>query len=230
VIAESEKFLVREAKLDDISGIIDICKAVYPESPAWNSAQLSSHQTVFPGGQLVVLEKRSGRLAGFAASLIVSWEDYDSTAPWRDFTERGYFTNHDPEFGKTLYGAEIIVHPEFQGVGVGKLLYRAREILVRRLKLLRVRAGARLPGYAECMQTHSIEEYVSDVVNEKIWDPTLSFQLRQQFHVLRIISGYLQHDPESQGFAALIEWINPDVATAEDYAHLKKSSFKKQSS
>jgi hypothetical protein len=29
--------------------------------------------------------------------------------------------------------------------------------------------------------------------------------------VLAVVSGYLRHDPESLGFAAVIEWLNPDA-------------------
>jgi hypothetical protein len=36
--------------------------------------------------------------------------------------------------------------------------------------------------------------------------------------VIAVVSGYLRYDPESLGFAAVIEWLNPAVATAEDYA------------
>ena len=80
-----------------------------------------------------------------AASLIVLWDDYDMTSSWRDFTEHGTFRNHDPK-GRTLYGAEVMVHPDEQGRGIGKKLYAARRELVRRMGLLRIRAGARLPA------------------------------------------------------------------------------------
>jgi hypothetical protein len=31
-----------------------------------------------------------------------------------------------------------------------------------------------------------------------------------------VVSGYLRHDPESLGHAAVIEWLNPEVATDAD--------------
>jgi hypothetical protein len=64
----------------------------------------------------------------------------------------------------------------------------------------------------------SPREYVVKVVRGELGDPTLSFQLRQGFHVLAVVEGYLTHDPESQGHAAVIEWINPRVARPEDWA------------
>ncbi|MBI1941235.1 MAG: hypothetical protein HYS33_06980, partial [Acidobacteria bacterium] len=55
-------------------------------------------------------------------------------------------------------------------------------------------------------------------VRGELRDATLSFQLKQGFHVLAVASGYLFHDPESSGYAAVIEWLNPLVATPADYA------------
>ena len=55
------------------------------------------------------------------------------------------------------------------------------------------------------------EDYVRAVEQEKIWDPTLSFQLNRGFNVVRVVSDYLKHDPESLGCAALSEWKNPEA-------------------
>jgi len=62
------------------------------------------------------------------------------------------------------------------------------------------------------------EEYVVRVTAGKLKDPTLTFQLKEGFEVLGVVSGYLHYDAESLGYAAVIEWINRQVAKAEDYA------------
>jgi hypothetical protein len=49
-------------------------------------------------------------------------------------------------------------------------------------------------------------------------DPTLSFQLRRGFDVIAVVSNYLRHDPESLGYAAIIERLNKHVAKTKDYA------------
>jgi GNAT superfamily N-acetyltransferase len=219
------RYVVRNAKPEDIVSIIGMCRAVYPGSPPWTEGQLLSHQTVFPEGQFVVANELTGVIVGFAASLILSWDDYDWSTPWRDFTAGGSFTNHDPQNGRTLYGAEIMVHPDYQGTGAGSLLYKTRESLAQRLGILRIRAGARLRGYHKHAQNMSAEDYTHAVIEGKLTDPTLSFQLKRGFYVLRVISDYLKHDPESLGFAALIEWINTEVARETDYRHLKASIF-----
>jgi len=210
--------MIRNTQPEDFAGIIEMTRAVYRESVPWSETQLASHLKVFPEGQFVAVDEDADSIVGMAASLIILWDDYEMTANWRDFTDTGMFTNHDPEHGRTLYGAEVMTHPEYRRGGIGKKLYRARRELVRRLRLLRIRAGARLRNYHRHADHLTAEEYVVKVIRGEIRDPTLTFQLRQGFHVLSVVPDYLRHDPESLGYAAVIEWINERVAKPEDYA------------
>ena len=198
---------VRLATARDDSEIIALSSQVYKDSPSWTSTQLDSHRAVFPDGQFVVVREDTDAVIGMSASLIVLWDDYQLDTAWRDFTEGGTFQNHDPD-GHTLYGAEIMIHPEFQGKGAGTLLYGARADLVERLGLWRIRAGARLRDYNQYADKMSAEEYTAAVVRKEIVDRTLTFQLRRGFSVLGVVSNYLRHDPESLGHAAVIEWKN----------------------
>jgi GNAT superfamily N-acetyltransferase len=207
-------YVVRTTTPADFPAIVELCRRVYQETPPWTLQQLQSHLEVFPEGQLVAIDEGTGRLVGMAASLIVFWDDYEMTEGWKRFTESGMFTNHEPEHGHTLYGAEVMVDPDVQGKGIGKLLYEARRELTERLGLYRIRAGARLRGYSQYSDRLSPDDYVRAVEAGEIGDPTLSFQLNQGFKVLAVIPNYLGQDPESQGYAAVIEWINPHANRA----------------
>lgn len=200
---------VRNTEPRDFEAIIDLCLKVYPDSRPWTERQLASHLQIFPEGQFVAVETPPGRVVGMAASLIISWDDYDVSGDWRDFTDLGMFTNHDPAKGRTLYGAEVMVMPGLQRRGTGSKLYRARRELAERLGLRRIRAVGRLRWYHRHAALMSAEEYVAAVTRGEVKDPTLSFQLRQGFRVLAVIPGYLRNDPKSLGYGALIEWINP---------------------
>ena len=173
---------------------------------------------MFPEGQFVAVDPASHTVVGMLACLIVLWDDYNILGNWREFTDAGMFTNHDPEHGHTLYGAEVMVLPTMQGRGIGKKLYAARRKLAEHLRLLRVRAGARLANYHLYADRMTAEEYTIRVVHEELGDPTLSFQLKQGFDVLAVVSGYLPNDLKSLGYAAVIEWINLSIATPEAYA------------
>ena len=209
---------VRNTTTADFPAIAELTRLVYPDNPPWKESQLASHLNVFPEGQFVAIDRATGRVVGMAASLIVLWDDYDTDTTWRDFTDVGMFTNHDPEHGHTLYGAEVMVHPDYQGTGVGSKLYEARRELARRLGLWRIRAGARLRGYHRYASSLSPREYVAKVERDEIRDPTLSFQLHRGFRVLTVVRGYLSQDHESLGHAAVIEWVNPEAHPAVDAA------------
>ncbi len=117
-----------------------------------------------------------------------------------------------------------MVRPSAQGRGVGKQLYKARRALVRQLGLLRIRAGARLCGYRRYADRLTAEQYVLRVMAGDLSDSTLCFQLKQGFVPLAVAPDYLHHDPESLGYAAVIEWLNPEVATAQDF-NVRHTSF-----
>lgn len=216
----SKKFSVLNPGRRHFGEIQDLCTRVYPFSKPWSLAQLEAHQANFRRGQFIVVDNANGRVVGMAFSLIIKWDDYSRHDSWKDFTAGGFFHNHDPRRGKTLYGAEVMVDPQYRGQGIAKLLYLAREELAKKFNLKRIRAGARLVGYSKFDKKLSADEYVRKVIGGKLNDATLSFQLKQGFKVIDTVKNYLSNDPESLGNAAVIEWINPEQQTeAEKKRH-----------
>jgi GNAT superfamily N-acetyltransferase len=207
----TDRVHVRNTEPRDFAQLGEMCRCVYPNERPWTPEQLASHLRVFPEGQFVALDQEAGRVVGMSANLIVRWDRYDEFDSWEDFTADGMFTNHDPARGRTMYGAEAIVDPTFQGHGIGGKLYAVRRELIERLGLPRIRGGARLRSYHTYARRMSAADYVVKVVHGEIDDQTLSFQLHEGFHVLAVVPHYLSEDPETLGYAALIEWLNPKV-------------------
>jgi hypothetical protein len=50
------------------------------------------------------------------------------------------------------------------------------------------------------------------VASLRIRDPTLSYQLHRGFEALAVVSGHLANDPQSLGYAAVIEKLDPRLA------------------
>ena len=201
---------MREATRADVPALLELNRAAYPllaeENVVWGESHLLSHLRVFPQGQLVA--EIRGRIVGAAASLIVSMgSDPLRLHTWSGITDSGYFTNHEAR-GDTLYGADVYVHPDARGQGVGAALYEARRELCRRLNLRRILAGGRLWNYADHAIKYSPEEYAQRVVAGEIRDLVLSFQLREGFVLRGILPHYLR-DRRSLNHASLIEWLNP---------------------
>lgn len=227
ILSPTGEVKVRHTAPRDFAGIAELCRRIYPDTPPWNDAQLSSHLQVFPEGQFVGVYGADEKVVGMCASLIVDWEDYNTLDDWEQFTADGMFTNHDPQHGRTLYGAEVIVDPTLQHHGIGDKLYAARRELVESQRLFRIRAGSRLRGYSQAIGRLKPDEYVLAVMEGTEYDPTLSFQLREGFHVLAVVPHYLSDDPESLGYAAVIEWLNPGLVRAEHIAGLPTRFLRK---
>lgn len=211
---------LRPLDTKDYPEIERLCAVIYPTERPYSMAELEAHHRLFPEGQIVAVRTSDNAVVGTLASLIVRWEDYHGTAPWSVFTAGGTFANHDPRHGRTLYAADMMTDPAMQHHGIAHALAMEAVELVKRRGLLRKRGGSRLPDYHLHAAQMTPHQYVRAVVDGKVHDATLSFHVHQGFRVFGLAKGYLPHDEQSRGWAALIEWVNPLVATpAELEAH-----------
>lgn len=170
-------------------------------------AHFLSHCHVFPEGNFVALDGE--RVVGLGSGFLT---DFDLEHPNHTFWEMidgGFYTHHDPA-GTWYYGGDISVHPDYRGAGVGNRLYDARKSLVRRMDRRGIVAGGMLPGYAAHRGELTVQAYTDRVVAGELFDPTLSFQLRNGFQVRGLLENYLD-DEASDGWATLIVWENPDA-------------------
>jgi hypothetical protein len=188
--------------------IIEICKLVYPTDKPYTIEELEDHRQVFPQGQFVAVDGNRNAVAGVHFTLRLHLADYHIDDPWDVLTSGGSFLNHDPD-GPTLYGADIMVHPGHQHHGIGHALTDRARFLVQEECLWRMVGASRLPGYGRHCSTMNIGQYVDAVINGKLFDPVLSIHLKDGWTVVRPVHGYLQHDEESAGWAAVIQWVNP---------------------
>ncbi|MBL7874444.1 MAG: bifunctional GNAT family N-acetyltransferase/carbon-nitrogen hydrolase family protein [Cyclobacteriaceae bacterium] len=171
----------------------------------WRDHQIEKLLKLFPEGQLCI--KVDDKLVGAALSLIVDYNKLGDNHTYKDATSNYTFDSHTPN-GDVLYGIEVFIHPEHRGLRLGRRMYDARKELCEKFNLRAIIAGARLPRYGEHAEELSPKEYIEKVKNKELYDPTLSFQLNNGFHVRKILKGYMPGDTESRDYAALIEWIN----------------------
>lgn len=213
---------LRLARVEDIPHLIQLNKHCFPsmaeQNVVWNRGQLQNHIRLFPEGQIVV--EMGGEILGACSSLIVrlGTDDYRPHT-YSGITDGGYFHSHDPE-GDTLYGADVYVHPDARGLGVGNQLYEARRRLCRQRNLRRIVAGGRIHGYAKHAATMTPAQYVRAVEAGELRDLVLSFQLREGFVVKGLLRNYIR-DPNSHNHATFLEWSNPDYEQRDESAQRK---------
>ncbi len=182
------------------------CFPTLADSELLHEDHFLEHCNVFPEGNFVALIE--GEVVGLGAGFLI---DFDFDHPEHTFTEiidNGYYGHHDPD-GDYYYGADISVHPNYRKRGIGRLLYEARQGLVKRLNRKGIVAGGVLPGFARYKHLMSANAYVRDVVARRIYDPTLSFQLKHGFKVRGVLRDYII-DSAADNWASLIVWDNPN--------------------
>lgn len=206
---------IRRARPDDVDALCVLNAAAYPDlvedGVVFQPWQYRLHMLRFPDGQLVAVDE-SDRVLGSIATLIAPRElDCLSPHTWLGVTDGGTFARHDPG-GDTLYLADVYVHPDAWGKGVGRALYLALFELCRARKLARVVGGGRLYDFVDTPDDLAPETYVADVIRGARTDRVLISQLRAGFQVRGLLPGYL-HDWRSRHVATLIVWDNPEVTS-----------------
>lgn len=171
----------------------------------WKEESMKKLIRIFPDGQIVIT--CDGKVVGCALSIIVCYDKFGDNHTYRDITGHFSFDTHDPK-GETLYGIEVFVHPDYRGLRLARRLYDTRKVLCERLNLKMIIAGGRIPKYSMYAATLTPKLYIDKVKSREIYDPTLTFQLANDFQVKKIIKNYLPEDDESMGFATLLVWHN----------------------
>jgi len=214
-LAESEsehhdfhRLKLRNLVGSDYEALEKIMDTVYEHSGgAWSRDEFESMLTHFPEGQWCIEDQ--GKVVAVTLSLIVDYKRFGDFHTYAEITGDGYFTTHD-QHGDSLYGVDVFVDPEYRGLRLGRRLYDARKELCRKLNLRRIIFGGRIPNYHRYAEDHTPQQYIERVKNKEIYDPVLTFQLSNDFHVRRVITGYLPEDQDSLGYATISQWINLD--------------------
>jgi predicted amidohydrolase/GNAT superfamily N-acetyltransferase len=186
----------------------------------WKEHQIQKLLDIFPEGQLVILV--DGKVVGSALSLIVTDEQVNKNHTYVDITGKYTFSTHNPE-GDVLYGIDVFIHPDYRGLRLGRRLYDSRKELCEQLNLSSIVFAGRIPNYTKHAAEITPKDYIDKVRLKELFDPVLSFQLSNDFHVIRVMKNYLVGDSDSQDYAVLLEWNNIYYDESPKLINVRKS-------
>ncbi|MDI1317682.1 bifunctional GNAT family N-acetyltransferase/carbon-nitrogen hydrolase family protein [Flavobacterium sp.] len=198
---------LRNLELEDYKELKSSMIQAYPEmeNSYWNEVQIEKLLQIFPAGQLVIVA--NGKVVGSALSLILNEDLVDKNHNYKSITGNYTFSTHSSK-GEILYGIDVFIHPNYRGLRLGRRLYDARKELCEQLNLKSIVFAGRIPNYNKHSSELTPKAYIEKIKKKELHDPVLSFQLSNDFHVMRIMKNYLEDDKSSKEFAVLLEWNN----------------------
>lgn len=186
----------------------------------WKENHIASLIDKFSEGQIAVLA--DDKVVGCALAIIVDSEQFADDHTYQEITGNYTFDTYDPN-GNILYGIEVFIRPEYRGLRLARRLYDARKDLCEKLNLRSIMFGGRIPNYQKHTDTLTPKEYIQKVKLKEIHDSVLSFQLNNDFHVRKVLKGYLPGDFSSGDNAVLLEWNNIYYSRQSNILNRKKS-------
>ncbi len=212
------KIELRNLRSDDYDELKDMMIRSYHDwaGSYWKKPQVQKLLDIFPEGQFVIFA--DDELVGCALSIVINYDKFSDDHTYKQITGNFTFSTHD-ENGDVLYGIDVFIHPDYRGLRLGRRLYDARKELCEQLNLKSIVFGGRIPNFNEYSETLKPKEYIQKVLQKEIYDPVLTFQLSNDFRVIKVLKQYMPGDKGSEEYATLLEWNNIYHAKAE---HLLK--------
>ena len=210
---------LRNLTEEDIPQLEALMDRVYDDiGGSWPRESLKRLIHEFPEGQITIEDK--GQLVAAALAVRCKHARFTRQHTYEDLLGRRETFRHNAD-GDALYGLDLFVHPDYRDYRLGRRLYDARKEICVQLNLRSIIAGGRITNYHKHSDEVTPEQYIRAVKQREAHDPILSFQLANDFQVLRILRNYLPEDERSRGFATLLEWSNivyePEILEAEKF-------------
>jgi predicted amidohydrolase/GNAT superfamily N-acetyltransferase len=198
---------LRHLTIEDYEGLKESMIAAYENWPGayWKRQHIEKLLKIFSEGQIAILV--DDKVVGCALSIIIKYTHFGDAHTYNEITGNYTFNTHNPK-GDVLYGIDVFIEPDYRGLRLGRRLYDARKELCENLNLKAITFGGRIPSYHKYAKEVTPKEYIQKVKRKEIYDPTLSFQLANDFHVKKILNNYLEGDKESKEYAVLLQWDN----------------------
>ncbi len=187
----------------------------WPEEVRATIDKFESRLAVFPQGFFLGKVAPYG-LMGVSTSEIIDFDYHLPPTSWEEITDNGYIRATHKPTGNALYVVSVGVSRKVEKLGikgVGTALISAQKELATRLGLNFVVLGARISGLGSFASSHPqvlVEDYLRlKRGNGETLDPEIRFYERNGFKVLKVVPNYMENDPESLNYGAVMVWERP---------------------
>ncbi|MBI4036595.1 GNAT family N-acetyltransferase [Candidatus Daviesbacteria bacterium] len=191
--------------------VVKVEKEAWPEEIQAPLEKFQARAEVFPQGFLLISLPDLG-LVGVSTAEIINYDPLHPPISWEETTDNGWIrSTHNPE-GNALYLISVGASPRSAGRGVGTRLVQEQLDLARRLNLDYLVLGSRIPKYHEYHLRHpemTIDQYLLLTRSGgEVLDPEIRFYTRCGLKVIRVVPDYMEDDPESENYGAVMVWEN----------------------
>lgn len=177
-----------------------------------NEDHFKRHIEIFPEGQMVVLD--GDKVIASTTTLLQNYHSAPHT--FLEISDNLWIGTHDPK-AEWLYGLDVSVHPDYQGKGIGREIYNARQEVAKTLGVLGQMTAGMPIGYDTVKDEMTIAEYCEKLIKGEIIDPTVTAQTKCGFILVEPLFDYLD-DYRSGNCGVLMYYpLNPNTKLSENH-------------
>lgn len=168
------------------------------------------HLEIFPEGQFVVLDGDKV----IASSTTLRQNYHKGPHTFLEISDNLWLGTHDPN-ADWIYGLDMSVHPHYQGKGIGREIYNARQNLAKRLGCKGQMTAGMPIDFDKVKDQMTILEYCNKLMKGEIIDSTVTAQTKCGFILIEPLLEYLD-DSRSGNCAILMFWpLDPNTELSQ---------------
>lgn len=197
------KYTLRNSLPEDAAQQAKLQQIVFPTlsvEELMTAEQYKRHIEIFPEGQMVVLD--GDTVIASTTTLMQNYHKGHHT--FLEISDNLWLGTHDPK-AQWVYGLDVSVHPDYQGKGIGREIYNARQEVAKQLGCLGQMTAGMPIGFDKVKDEMTIAEYCDKLIKGKIIDPTVTAQTKCGFILVEPLFDYLD-DPRSGNCSVLMYW------------------------
>ncbi len=197
------KYILRNSLPEDAAQQARLQQIVFPTlsvEELMTAEQYKRHIEIFPEGQMVVLDGNT--VIASTTTLMQNYHKGHHT--FLEISDNLWLGTHDPK-AHWVYGLDVSVHPDYQGKGIGREIYNARQEVAKQLGCLGQMTAGMPIGFDKVKDQMTIAEYCDKLIKGEIIDPTVTAQTKCGFILVEPLFDYLD-DPRSGNCSVLMYW------------------------